>query len=102
MDEISKIGIYIFKSRDLAEYCIQIVLKYYDKEIRHCTDGQKFWPQYRLLIKKAMNYNSVQNIVPSRKYLEYAMKDVDPNLVSPKKHREKGREERVGEEKFWG
>ena len=102
MDEISKIGIYIFKNRDLADHFIQIILKYYDKQIRHCTDGQKFWPQYRLLIKKTINYNSIQNIVPSRKYLEYAMKDVDPSLVWHNKDREKGREERVGEEKFWG
>lgn len=102
MDEISRIGIYIFKDRQMAEVFIEIVLRYYDKEVRHCTDGQKFWPQYRLLIKKAINYNPVQNIIPSRKYLEYAMRDVDPSLVSPKKGKRKNREKRVEGEEFWG
>lgn len=86
--EMSKIGIYVFMDKEIATRFIEIILKYYDKDTRHCTDGQKFWPQYRVMIKKAMNYDDIQNIIPSRKYLEYALKDIDPQLINPKKSQE--------------
>jgi len=91
MAEMSKIGIYIFQDKEVATEFINIILTYYDKETRHCTDGQKFWPQYRIIIKKAMNYNDIQNITPSRKYLENALRDIDPQLVNPKKYNKKNR-----------
>jgi len=83
--ELNRIGLYVFGREDEAEEFKTIILRYYEKQERHCTDGQKFWPKYRKMIKSAINHDPIQNITPSRKYLESALKDMDPNLLNPKK-----------------
>lgn len=73
----TEINLYIFSDKDSAKKYIEAVHRYISVTFRECTDGLEFWPKYRELIKKALNYDSIQKITPSRKYLEMAMKNLE-------------------------
>lgn len=73
VDELSKASLYLFPSLRLAEEYGELVLNFIDKNERHCIDGLKFWPLYRALIQRAINYGQIQNITPSRKNLEFSL-----------------------------
>ncbi len=70
---INSIGIYIFKDKVLASQYLAALFDYVSKEDRDCKDGLDFWPKYREFVKKAVNYTDIQNINPSRKYLDIAL-----------------------------
>lgn len=72
IDELSRVSLYLFPSESLADKYLELIKTFIDKENRHCAEGLKFWPLYRDIIKKAINYNEIQNIIPSRKNLEFA------------------------------
>lgn len=74
---LTEINLYAFTSKPEAEKYINSVSKYISVKLRECTDGLEFWPTYRELIKKAVNYNEIQKITPTRKYLEMAMKNLE-------------------------
>lgn len=64
---LTKASLYIFNNElDCNEY-LKLTLEYAQKDTRHCKEGQVFWPQYRVLIKKAINYEQIQNITPTRR-----------------------------------
>lgn len=70
---INKIGLYLFSDIKVAEEYINSVDLYTKKGKKECTDGLIFWPKYRELIKKATNYNEVQQISPTRRHLIMAL-----------------------------
>lgn len=78
--DLSKASIYIFEQESIAELYLSLILEYVNKTDRHCREGLKFWPQYRDMIKKAINYEQIQNIIPSRRNLEF---------IEPKRSRKK-------------
>lgn len=73
----NSIGLYLFEKREHAAEFIEAVDAYMGKEKKACTDGLDFWPKYRELIKHAKNYQDVQNITPSRKYLQVALSKLE-------------------------
>lgn len=85
---LSSIGFYIFTRREKAEKFFNLV-KDYDLKTRgkSCIDGQKFWPKYREAVNHSVNYNQVKKRIPSRKFLESALKDLD--LIKLKNERNK-------------
>jgi hypothetical protein len=71
----SRVSLYIFDKEEVATDYMAITLDYINKSDKHCVEGLRFWPQYRILIKQAVNYDKIQNIIPSRRNLEF----ISPN-----------------------
>jgi hypothetical protein len=84
LHELGRIGIYAFASELRAQKLFDLLYAYDIEESKHCTQGQKFWPQYRQAIRHSLNYNMIQKRIPSRKYLESALKDMDIQILNPK------------------
>lgn len=74
---LNQVAFYIFDSKEKADEYIIPVFHYLNKGKKDCRDGLDFWERYRENIKKAHNYNEVQQITPSRKYLEIAYKKIE-------------------------
>lgn len=89
---LSKIGLYCFPKPEKAQEFYDIVQEYnFAKKGKNCKYGQKFWPRFRAVIKNTLNYNAIQKRIPSRKYLETALKDLDIALLRPKEEPNKDR-----------
>lgn len=69
---ISELGLYLFNDSIIAEEYAKEIDLYISNQNRQCKDGLDFWPKYRELIKKAVNYEEIQKINSSRKLLEVA------------------------------
>lgn len=76
-DLLNQVALYIFDTELKAKEYIIPVFHYLQKGKKDCRDGLDFWEKYRTLIKTAHNYNEVQQITPSRKYLEVAYKKIE-------------------------
>lgn len=72
--ELSKASLFLFPTEELAREYGKLIYDFTHKESKHCIDGLKFWPLYREIIQKALNFEKIQNISPQRRYLEYADK----------------------------
>lgn len=77
LETINNISYYLFKELSDAETYIEAVEEYVNKAEKDCKDGLDFWPIYRDIIKKAYNYNIIQGIVPSRRWLELACQKLE-------------------------
>lgn len=75
--EITEIGLFIFTDRAIADDFGKLVAGYYINSLRNCKTGQRFWPQFRVLMAQALNYKELENIHKSRTYLEKAIFDRD-------------------------
>ena len=62
---------YIFEDKDDADTSGFMVSKFNAKTTT-VKLGQKFWPEYRLCIEKALNYNKVNNMDFNVKQLDMA------------------------------
>lgn len=71
------LNLYMFQEREDADDYAYLVEDYLSQENKSCKQGQRFWPQFRTLVKKADNYNNVNNIIPRRANLEIAFRDLD-------------------------
>jgi hypothetical protein len=89
--KLSNIGLYLFPRKEHAEDFYKLLDEYDIENPKHCKDGQRFWPKYRLVIRNSLNFNRIQKIIPSRKYLETALRDMDINWVNPKNKANKSR-----------
>lgn len=74
---LNEITFYAYEQEEDAKTYIEALFHYLAKENKDCKDGLDFWPVYRESIKKAINYNTIQNITPTRKYLEVAIKKIE-------------------------
>jgi hypothetical protein len=95
--DLSKVGLFMFEDKENADDFAYLIEGYINKKSKTCKDGQKFWPKYRLLSEKAINWRNVNNIVPIRKYLHNAF--VDLELVKLKKNEHKLEDEIKGEKR---
>lgn len=69
--EFSKFYMYVFKEKDDADTFGFMVSKFLIKT-GTVRLGQKFWPEYRYCVEKAINYNQVNNIEFNVKKLDMA------------------------------
>jgi tRNA A37 threonylcarbamoyladenosine synthetase subunit TsaC/SUA5/YrdC len=74
---MSSTGLYLFSTSVLAQEYLEAIEGYVGKNKKQCIDGLTFWPKYRELIKKADNYQDIQQITPNRKYLPMAMAQLE-------------------------
>lgn len=84
IQEMSNMGIYVFSREEYAEIFYRILVEYYRKDIKTCREGQEFWPKFREITAKSINYNRLQKKIPSRKFLEMASRDTadEPIMTS--------------------
>jgi hypothetical protein len=64
VDDLSKLGLFIFKTQEEAEHFHELVLEFDIRSKKHCKKGQKFWPQFREAVKYCINTNRIQQIIP--------------------------------------
>lgn len=69
---LTPLSLYVFDDFNVAKEYISIIMPYLLKPNKDCRDGLDFWPKYRELIKKAINYEEIQNVTPERKWLKIA------------------------------
>ncbi len=95
INEITDIGIFIFEHRAKAEEFALLVVDYFINGVRNCKTGQRFWPEFRVLISQAYNYRELENIHKSRHYLDNAIFNTDKKKVKKWKEEGKKGEERA-------
>lgn len=71
INEMSRLYMYVFSNKEDADSFGFMVSKFADKT-SNIILGQKFWPEYRFIVKKAINYNAVNNISFNIKNLDMA------------------------------
>lgn len=78
LKHISKeLGLYVFDDEEVADDVGFIMDKYLSEDTRTCVYGQQFWPKFRELTKKAINYNDVNNIHKKRSNIKDAFINTD-------------------------
>lgn len=73
LEELNQVPLYVFKTKEQAKAYNELLKGYLSLGRKGCRDGLEFWPKYRDLIKLAVNYDPIQKIIPSRKYLTLAI-----------------------------
>lgn len=79
VDEMNRFYIYVFDDKEDADTFGFMVYKFRERT-EGIRTGQNFWPEYRAVIQKAVNYNQVNN-------LEFGIKSLDNayGINKPKK-----------------
>lgn len=101
ISEITRIGLFLFFDRAIAEEFAKLVAGYFINSIKNCKTGQKFWPEFRVLITKAYNYKELENIYKSRTYLDKSFFDRDRIILENRKGKHKSGEERASDENIF-
>jgi len=96
--EISDIGLFLFDGQAIAMEFAKLISGYFVRFNKNCKTGQKFWPEFRILMAKAVNYKELENIHKSRSYLENAFFDREKLRMRKKLT---GSEKRVEDEKLF-
>lgn len=96
IDEMSRLYLYVFESREDADTFGFMVSSYSDRTYT-IKRSQKFWPEFRLIESKAINYNVVNNIEFSVRNLDraYEVKTAKPKPPKIKSACEKRAAERA-------
>jgi hypothetical protein len=76
LQALSKISLFVFSKKEDAASFIELILNYYNNPDKSPRIGQKFWPTFREMIAKSMNYNLINNIAPSRRGIDNAIRDL--------------------------
>ena len=97
-NEITGIGLFLFTNRANAEEFAKLVSGYFLNSVKNCKTGQKFWPEFRVLMGKAYNYKELENIHKSRTYLDNALFDRDKQQVKKRKEKPEPGEERASDD----
>lgn len=99
LEEMNRFYIYIFEDREDADTFGYLVTSFYERTAKVIA-GQKFWPEYRYLVKKAINYNAINNIEFNVKRLDNAY-NIKHKRKSKKKLIKDNSETRVSDPKLF-
>jgi hypothetical protein len=86
---LTYLGLYVFKDKSTARDYIDLVYNFIRNDETSCRKGLSFWPQFRVLSSKAINYNKLENIKVNRKYFEKMVGDNDFLKVRKRNKKEK-------------
>lgn len=78
---LTQLNLFVFKLKTDAELFIELVSEYMSKEKKHCKDGQKFWPTFRKVSERAINYVEVNNINLLKKSIELQSRAIDMDIA---------------------
>jgi len=102
MKDVTDTGLFLFTDRAIAGEFADLVSMYFLSSSRNCKTGQKFWPEFRMLMVKAYNYRELENIHKSRTYLDNAIFDRDPEKVKKRKQKlERGEKRSTSDKLFY-
>lgn len=101
INTITDIGLFIFSDRVKGEEFAKLIADYYLNCKKSCRTGQKFWPEFRVLITEATNHKKIENIHKSRTYLDKAIFDLDKRTVKNRKKKVQKGEERAKDDKLF-
>lgn len=99
LKEMNRFYIYVFDDKEDADTFGYLVTSFYERTAK-VISGQKFWPEYRYLVQKAINYNAVNNIEFNVKRLDNAY-NIKPKRKSKKKSLKDTSETRVSDPKLF-
>ena len=99
LNEMNRFYIYVFDDKEDADTFGYLVTSFYERTAKVIA-GQKFWPEYRYLVQKAINYNAVNNIEFNVKRLDNAY-NIKPKRKSKKKSLKDTSETRVSDPKLF-
>lgn len=99
LNEMNRFYIYVFDDKEDADTFGYLVTSFYERTAKVIA-GQKFWPEYRYLVQKAINYNAVNNIEFNVKRLDNAY-NIKPKSKSKKKSLKDTSETRVSDPKLF-
>jgi hypothetical protein len=88
VNEMNRFYIYVFKDKEDADTFGFMVSKFMVKT-KEVKMGQKFWPEYREVVSKALNYNQVNNIGFGIKSLDNAY-GIKPKKVHKNRNKPNG------------
>lgn len=81
VNQLSRLGLFVFLTPTDAEEFAELISDYTLRKKGHrdnkVMNGQRFWPKFRVQMKKAINHEILNNIIPSRKFLENAYFEVE-------------------------
>ena len=86
--EMNRFLLYVFENKEDADTFGFMVSTSIDKTTE-VKMGQKFWPEYRYVIQKALNYNTINNIDMSVRTLDMAYNQNRPRKSSVRKNKNK-------------
>jgi len=102
---ISELGLPFFKKKEIAKEFVMLVQDYTRPKWDHLKiSGIKFWPEYRVLLKRAVNYERLQNLKPKRDFFEPEFNDKDEIIVRKRNRLKKEKSsvtQTTNSEKFW-
>lgn len=98
---VNDVGLFIFTEESQAIKYSKLVSRYFLNEQKDCKLGQKFWPEFRVLVEMAINFKELENIHKSRTFLDKALFDRDKQVVSNKKYHKELLEEPSEETAFY-
>lgn len=99
LNEMSRFYIYVFDDKEDADTFGYLVTSFYERTAKVIA-GQKFWPEYRYLVQKAINYNAVNNIEFNVKRLDNAY-NIKPKRKSKNKSLKDTSETRASDPKLF-
>lgn len=99
LNEMNRFYIYVFDDKEDADTFGYLVTSFYERTAKVIA-GQKFWPEYRYLVQKAINYNAVNNIEFNVKRLDNAY-NIKPKRKSKRKSLKDTSETRVSDPKLF-
>lgn len=79
--KLNYMGLYYFSDYNQAIEYIDLVKGFVYNDEVSCKKGLVFWPQFRVLASKALNYNKLENIQTNRKYFEKMLGTDDRQTV---------------------
>ena len=71
MSRLSSSGLYVYKTAEDAHEYLELIKSYNVAESKSCRSGQQFWPKFREVIYRAVNFKEVENISPIKLTLDY-------------------------------
>lgn len=81
LKEITEMFLFYFENiKDATEFA-DILTSFPKRGKRNCKQGLLFWPKFRIASEKALNYNELNNIIPSRKNQDRAFQNFDRKMV---------------------
>lgn len=80
VSEMSRLGLFVFNDYDKAYKFALLVAEYLFRDApKKANYGQRFWPDYRVQVKGAINFKAIYQIITTKTYLENAY--IDMNLL---------------------
>lgn len=99
--EVTDIGFFVFDDRAKASDFAGLVYDYFLNSVRNCKTGQRFWPEFRVLMAQAINHKELEHIHKSRTYLDSAIINRDELKLKKRKQKKEKGEKRANDDQMF-